>query len=160
MIQFLFASGEIVPIKFVIWAICIGTNLGFLYTYLSKNVVGGVVRKLLSSANSEEEAKTLSELGYSKFSLLHKFLLKDGGILRSIISVAGGQIPKISNSKGEEVTDFDNARFYIPAGNKDKAMRSYGTPQKWIFLPIFAIASVAISYVMTLIMPILFEALI
>lgn len=159
MIPFLFAEGEIIPISYVIWAICIGANLGFLYLYLSKNVVGGVVRKLLASAIGEDNAKTLSELGYKKFSLLHKFLLKDGGILRSFVSVVGGQIPKISNSNGEESPDFDGAKFYISGESKDKAQRSYGTPQKWIFLPIFVVASIILSFLMSLIMPLLMDAL-
>ena len=159
MIPFLFAEGELIPTNYIIWAICIGTNLGYLYMCFSRNIVGNIVRKLLASAQGEDNAKTLSELGYTKFSLFHKFLLKDGGILRSCISVVGGQIPKISNSNGEEEVSFDSAKFYISSEGKTKAMRSYGTPQKWIFLPIFIVLSVGVSYLMTLVMPILLDAL-
>ena len=161
MMAFLFANTEtdIVPIAFVVWAVCIGANIGYFYLFFSRNIVGGVVRKLLESSVGEENAKTLSELGYTKFSLFHKTLLKDGGILRSFIGVVGGEIPKISNSKCETEVDFDSAKFYIPLENKQKAELSYGKPQKWIFLPIFVVLSIAVSALMAFLLPILFEAL-
>lgn len=154
---FLFASSEMFPITYVIWAICIGSNIGFLYLYFVRNIVGSVVRKLLASAQGEDNAKTLSELGYSKFSLFHKFLLKDGGALRSCVSVVGGEIPKISNLRGETEPDFDNAKFYISAESKDKAQRSYGNPFKWMYLPIFIVASIIISIIMCIVMPIIID---
>ena len=159
MIPFLFAEGEIIPTNYIIWAICIGTNLGYLYMCFSRNVIGGVVRRLLQSSLGEENAKTLSELGYAKFSLLHKILLKDGGMLRCCVSVIGGKIPKITNSNGEEALSFESAKFYISSEGKSRAEKSYGTPQKWIFLPIFIVLSVGVSYLMTLVMPMLLDAL-
>jgi hypothetical protein len=159
MMSLIFAQADILPIKFVVWAICIGTNIGYIYLFFSRNVIGGVVRKMLASAVGEDNAKTLSELGYKKFSLFHKILLKDGGILRSFVNVSGGQIPNISNSSEETKVDFDSARFYISIENKDKAEHSYGKPQKWIFLPIFIVLSVAVSAIMALLFPMLFDAL-
>lgn len=155
----LFASTDIVPISFVVWAVCIGTNIGFIYLFFSRNIVGGIVRKMLASAVGEDNAKTVCELGYKKFCLFHKFLLKDGGILRTFVNVVGGEIPKITNSKGETETDFENAKFYISIENKEKAEHSYGKAQKWIFLPIFIVSSVIISALMAYLLPMLFEAL-
>lgn len=159
MMSLIFAEADILPIKFVVWAICIGTNIGYIYLFFSRNIIGGIVRKMLTSSVGEDNAKTLSELGYKKFSLLHKILLKDGGVLRSFVSVVGGEIPKISNPNGETEVDFDSARFYIPIANKEKAEHSYGKPQKWIFLPIFIILSVAVSALMAFLFPMLFDAL-
>lgn len=156
MTLFLFGAGEYTNI--VVWAICIGTNLGFLYTFLTRNVVGYVVRKLMNSCVGEENAKTLLELGYKKVSVFYKILLKDGGVLRYCVSVVGGQIPKAKNDKGEEVFDFASAKFYILPSNVERATKSYGNPQKWIFLPIFMVVSVALSYAMTLILPIILSA--
>jgi hypothetical protein len=156
----LFADASyIVPINIIIWSICIGANLGFLYSYYSKNIVGSFVRKLLSCARGEENAKTLSELGYPKFTLFHKVILKDGSYLRNTISVVGGSIPKAENTEGESAVDWESAKFYIPGSKQDKAILSYGTAQKWIFLPIFLVLSVLVSAVMCILMPFFIEAL-
>jgi hypothetical protein len=160
MPNLLFADASyIVPINIIIWSICIGANLGFLYSYYSKNIVGSFVRKLLSCARGEENAKTLSELGSPKFTLFHKVILKDGSYLRNTISVVGGSIPKAENTEGESAVDWESAKFYIPSSKQDKATLSYGTAQKWIFLPIFGILSVLLSVAMTFIMPILLAGL-
>lgn len=160
MPNFLFADASyIVPINIIIWSICIGANLGFLYSYYSKNIVGSLVRKLLATAKGEENAKTLSQLGYPKFTLFHKVILKDGSYLRSIISVVGGSIPRAENTEGESAVDWDSARFYIPGSKQNKAFLSYGIKQKWIFLPIFVVLSVLVSVAMTYVMPILLAGL-
>lgn len=160
MPNFLFADASyIVPINIIIWSICIGANLGFLYSYYSRNIVGSLVRKLLATAKGEENAKTLAELGYPKFTLFHKVILKDGSYLRGTISVVGGSIPKAENTEGELSTDWDSAKFYIPGSKQDKAQLSYGTKQNWIFLPIFVVLSILISLAMTFIMPILLAGL-
>ena len=148
------------PINLIIWAICIGVNLGFLYNYFSKNVVGEVVRRLMSAgATSEEGAKTLGELGYKRFSFFHKTILKDSSNLRRIVSVAGGAIPRATNVEGVEGTDWDSARFYIPESQLTKAKASYGTAQKWFYIPIFVVLSTILSAVMAVIMPVFIEAL-
>lgn len=158
--QLLFAdSVYIVPLQFIIWAICIGVNLGFIVTYISKNINGAIVRKLLESPLGEENAKTLSELGYEKISLWTKILLKDGGVLRSVVCVVGGQIPKAENTEGVLAPDFENAKFYILESNKKRAELTYGTKQKWIFLPIFMILSVLVSALMAWLMPMLMNAI-
>ena len=148
------------PINLIIWAICIGVNLGFLYNYFSKNIVGSIVRRLISAgATSEEGAKTLPELGYKRFSFFHKVVLKDTSNLRRIISVAGGAIPRAINEEGVDGPDWENARFYIPESQLAKAKASYGTAQKWFYIPIFVVLSTILSAMMTVIMPVFIEAL-
>ncbi len=159
--QLLFAdSVYIVPLQFIIWAICIGVNLGFIVSFISKNINGSIVRKLLEGQTGEENAKTLSELGYEKISLWTRIILKDGGILRGVVNVVGGTIPKAENTEGVLVPDFENAKFYILESNKKRAEITYGTKQKWIFLPIFIILSVIISALMAWLMPMLMNAII
>ena len=149
-----------IPIQLIVWAIYIGVNLGFLYSYFSKNIVGDVVRRLtVVGATSEENAKSLSELGYKKFSFFHKVLLKDSSSLRSLICVAGNTIPKAINEEGVMAPDWESAKFYIPDAKLQKAKISYGTPQKWFYIPIFVVLSTIISTIMAFIMPILIEAL-
>lgn len=160
---FLFAessSPEIMPIKFVVWAICIGVNLGYIATFISKNATGIIVRKLLQNALGEENSKSLGELGYQKASFSQKVMLKDGGSLRSIIYVVGGQIPLIENSEGAMVPDWTNARFYIPESQRERATIMYGKKQNWIFLPIFIVLSIALSFLMAWLMPMLMGAII
>ena len=148
------------PISLVIWSICIGVNLGFLYSYFSKNIIGSVVRRLIGAgAASEDSAKTLAELGYKKFSFFHKVILKDTGSLRTLILAAGGAIPEAENEEGVMAKDWENARFYIPESNLQKAKSAYGTPQKWFYIPIFVVLSTILSYLMTVIMPVVIDAL-
>ena len=149
---FLFASesaefAEIMPINFVVWAICIGVNLGY------------IVRKLLVSATSEDTSKTLAELGYQRVSFSHKVMLKDGSSLRNIVYVVGGQIPLAENSEGAMVPDWESARFYIPESQNKRATVMYGKKQNWIFLPIFTILSIALSALMAWLMPMLMGAI-
>ena len=158
MPMFLFADADYsVPINLIIWSICIGVNLGVLYNYYSKNIVGSLVRRLFT-INSEENAKTIKELGYKKCTLWHKLVLKDTSSLRKLISVVGGKIPTAKNEEGQEVKDWENARFYIPE-SKSSAKDAYKTAQKWIYLPIFTILSVIISVLMCFLMPFFIGAL-
>lgn len=149
-----------IPVSLIIWAICIGANLGFLYNYFSKNIVGSIVRRLIDSGASDEaSAKTIGELGYSKFSFFHKTILKDSSNLRSIISVVGAQIPKAMNEEGVMAQDWESARFYIPEEKLQRAKTAYGIPQKWFYIPIFVVLSTIISAAMAFLMPIFIEAL-
>lgn len=161
MMQFLFADAVyIVPIQVAVWAICIGVNLGFIVSFLSRNVTGSIVRRLLALPTGEENAQTLQELGYKKVSFLNKVLLKDGSSLRKIVHVYGGQIPIVENTEGVSVPDFESARFYIPESQRKRAEITYGAKQNWILLPIFVILSISVSALMAWLMPILMNAII
>lgn len=149
-----------VPVSLIIWAICIGANLGFFYNYFSKNIVGALVRRLIgASCFGEDSAKSLSELGYTKVSFFHKALLKDSSNLRSIIGVVGGKIPTAQNIEGVTAKDWESAHFYIYEDKLAKAKASYGTKQKWFLIPIFVVLSTILSYIMTVLMPMFIEAL-
>lgn len=159
--HFLFADAvHIIPVSSIVWGICIGVNLAFIVSFIVRNHTGKIVRKLLSFPVGEEGSKTFSELGYEKVGFLHKVILKDGSTLRRIIFVEGGQIPKAENTEGVLVPDWENARFYIPEEQRARAESLYGKEQKWIFLPIFIIASVLLSSLMAWLMPLLLNAII
>ena len=156
---FLFADADYsVPTNVIIWSICIGVNLGFIYNYYTKNLLGSIIRKLLAES-SEENPKTLSELGVKRVTLWHKLILREGSYLRRLISVSGGALPKKKDAKGQDVYDWENARLYVSDHNRQKAKDAYGTAQKWIFLPIFLVLSVLVSAVMCILMPFFIEAL-
>ena len=132
--QFLFADVvHIIPISSIIWGICIGVNLAFLLSFIVRNINGNIVRKLLAFPKGEEDAKTFSELGYKKVGFFHKVILKDGSSLRKIINVAGGDLPRAENTEGAIVPDWENAKFFIPEGQRERATILYGKKQNWIF---------------------------
>ena len=156
---FLFADADYsVPINVIIWSICIGVNLGCLYTYYSRNILGSIVRRLLKF-EGEENAKTIKELGYKSPNIWHKLVLRDGSMVRRLINVIGGTIPTTTGKDNTTTLDWEKAKFYIPTSNKKKAIDAYGTPQKWIFLPIFIVLSVLISVGMCFLMPFFIETL-
>lgn len=156
---FLFADADYsVPINVIIWSICIGVNLGVLYNYYTKNILGSIIRRLLKF-EGEESAKTITQLGYKKPNFWHKVVLRDGSQLRKLISVVGGSIPTTKDKNDTSIPDWEQARFYIPISTRKKAADAYGNPQKWIFLPIFIVLSVLISIGMCFLMPFFIDAL-
>ena len=159
MSMLLFADADYsIPINLIIWCICVGVNLGFFYGFYTKNIVGSFVRRLLN-INSEENAKTITELGYKKINPWHKMILRNNSLLRKVISVQGGSLPITERKDGLRVTSWESAKFYISESNKQKATNAYGVPQKWIFLPVFVILSVLISVGMCFLMPFFIDAL-
>lgn len=142
----------------VIWAICIGVSLGFIYNFLSRAVAGPFVRALLDKkAIGEDKAVSLKELGFLEKKLI-KISLRDGTALRNIVSVKGGSLPKITVGK-KTATDYDKARFYISAEKQEKAGAIFGEKEKWYLLIIFVALAVACAYGMTKVMPLLVDAL-
>ena len=158
--QFLFADAAyLIPISYIIWAICIGVNLAFILSFISRNIVGKIVRSILSFPEGEECGKTFAELGFKKVSFFAKILLKEGSSLRSIVQIEGGQIPtKVAD--GSIVHDWENAKLFIPESQRKRAESLYGKRQRWIFLPIFMIVSIGLSALMAWLMPILMNAII
>lgn len=159
--QFLFADAEyLIPISSIIWGICGGVNLAFILSFISRNIIGKIVRSLLAFPEGEEAKKTFSELGFKKVSFLAKVVLKEGSSLRNIVYVEGGKLPTKTESDGASSYDWENARFYIPESQKERAKSLYGKRQRWIFLPIFIIVSIGISALMAWLMPMLMNAII
>ncbi len=159
--QLLFADAvQIIPISSIVWGMCTGVNLAFILSFIVRNATGKIVRSLLTFPVGEENAKTLLELGFKKVSFFSKVLLKDGSSLRKIVFVSGGELPRRENTEGALVPDWENARFYIPDGERKRAESLYGKPQKWVFLPIFIVLSIAVSALMAWLMPILMNAII
>ena len=152
---------QIIPISSIVWGICIGANLAFIISFITRNATGKLVRKLLSFPIGEENAKAFSELGYEKVSFYSKVALKDGSTLRKIVHVANGnELPRVENTEGAIVPDWENAKFYIPEGSRKQAESMYGKKQNWIFLPIFVALSIGVSALMAWLMPILMNAII
>ena len=151
------------PINPMIWGICIGINLAFLFTFFVRGVNGMVVRPLLSHIG-KENAVALKDLNFKGLKLkLAKRLLRDKSTLRNTISCVGGKIilvPITSKAvEGEKPIDpyfkpdYENTLFYIEEGKLNKARITYGKPSPWYLTIIFMALSIGISYLATLAAP-------
>ncbi len=153
----LLSTTSLVSIELIIWAICIGVSLGFIYNFISRAIAGPFVRALLNKdCIGAEKGITLSALGFNRVFL--KLLLRDGSALRNTVSVVGDKLPTAQNGK-RAVIDYQNARFYIAEAKKEKASATFGEKEKWYLLIVFIVLAVACAYGMTQIMPLLTDAL-
>lgn len=149
------AATNIISTEIIVWSICIGANLAFLYMFYQRNYIGVLIRRMLDAGSGEECARTLFALGLDR-QFLMKLALKDGSPLRSTVLVKGGKIPTKTvekNGKKRPVPDYESAEFYISERNLEKASVSYGRKMEWYWLPIFVILSAGISYGMTYLIP-------
>lgn len=126
--NFSLGSDAGVTARNMILAIMFGIIVAAFLTAYTRNVPGGFVRKLLAvEALSPESAKTLSELGYFRSTMI-RWELSRGSALRMVvrcrelekqaenISADGTAIAKGKSKKAEKATkiDFLTAHFYIP----------------------------------------------
>ena len=144
--------------ELIIWAICIGVVLGFVYNFISKSVAGPFVRALISkNAIGEEKAISLRDVGFINRKLL-LLNLRDGSPLRNTISVVGGNLPTITAGKKTAI-DYEKALFYIPESKKEKAQVTFGDGEKWYILLVFIVLAIIVAFGMSKVMPLLVEAL-
>ena len=91
--------GWLIDTNILILAIAIGVFLAFFAYWFTQTVVGSLVRKLLSEGVGEDNSKTLDELKKNNF--LFRFLLRDGSVLRRIISCVGNELPLLEEDSKE-----------------------------------------------------------
>ena len=145
--------GHIITTEVVVWGIVVGAMLAFTVYFFQMRVLGSLVRELCASCVGEENAKTLSELGKNK--AFYRHFLGENGILRRIISVVGGELPK--NSEG--AYDFESARFYISADKLEIAEKRYSKDVKIYMYIIGIVACVAVGVAMHFALPWILEFL-
>lgn len=127
--------------KLIVWSICIGVNVAIIGSYIFKSYIGKFISTLVSKgATSEEGAKSLSELGYSKDKLIKRLLKKEGSLRRVVTPL----------DENEE-----NKRFYIKDEHINKAKALVGGKLRWYFIPIFLVATIILSYLVLLVLPFL-----
>ncbi|MBQ8163828.1 MAG: hypothetical protein IJZ93_05655 [Clostridia bacterium] len=149
---FVLLQNELISKNLIIWSIAIGAILAFLITFFMQNVAGKVTRALISEGCiGEDKAKSLSELNI-KPNFLIKFILKDNGMLRSVVFVSGGKMP-LRLDTAKPTPDFDAAKFYITDENEFKAATRFGKPMSVGYLIVFIVLAVAAAYGMTIAMP-------
>ena len=113
-----------------ILAMAIGIVVASIMTAYLRNGLGGFVRKLIAEeANSPENAKTLTELGYFRSSMIRRELVR-GSSLRMVVRCRETEACEDAEREGQEIPenekkthtgvekatkiDFCTAHFYIP----------------------------------------------
>lgn len=113
-----------------ILAMAIGIVVASIMTAYLRNGLGGFVRKLIAEeVNSPENAKTLTELGYFRSSMIRRELVR-GSSLRMVVRCRETEACEDAEREGQEIPenakkthtgvekatkiDFCTAHFYIP----------------------------------------------
>ena len=99
--------GWLIDTNMLILAIAIGVFLAFFAYWFTQTVIGSLVRALLSDSIGEDKAKTLDELKKNNF--LFRFLLRDGSILRRIVSCVGNELPLLEEDSKEAEKEAESA---------------------------------------------------
>jgi hypothetical protein len=108
----------------ILWAFIIGVAAAAVYTYYTKKILGGLVRKLFElEAFNEESAVTLGEVGCAK-SFLLKYSLRDGTDFAETVKHIGD-------------------RYYIPEDMMEKAEAKYKGENITIFFVLIAVVAFA-----------------
>ena len=122
--NFDFGSGGLINVRIIIFGIFGGVLLASLYTIYIKNVVGAFVRKLRSEeCLSQDRAKTLEELGFSKNPFIRAALR--GSLLASTVihveeeSTEQGTDAQDQARKGKSSAEsLSKTRYYIKEEKK------------------------------------------
>ena len=122
-----------------ILALSIGIALAACFTLYQRYVPGSFIRALLKSeANSGENAKTASELGFEN-NVFIKFELRFGTVMLKCLRFTS------ENGTNDKYPDFSTARFYIPEELKYRAEARYDTkgngPFQLILTIIFSVVA-------------------
>lgn len=162
MRAFLSTALDNTSVELIIWAICIGVTIGFVYNFVAKAIAGPFVRAILLGgyigAEKGTHLKDIMPKINSLFAFILKLSLRDGSALRNIVSVVGGALPTKSEGKKTK-RDTDSALFYIDESRVEKAKTTFGEKENWYLLIVFVALAIGCAYGMTKVMPILMDAL-
>lgn len=106
-------------LPFLIWAICIGIAIGVLLSMICRVYSHRIVKAAVDSgADSEKNARTITEMGLGNKWIIRRMLRTDSGLRRILCCVNEAEFPEPKKTKffGERTvkTPFDTARFYLP----------------------------------------------
>lgn len=119
-VNFDFGGGNLINIQVIVFGIFIGVFIASLYMVYVKTIVGAFVRKLLAEqCLSEEKAKTLEELGFSR-NLFVRHALR-GSLLASTVS-------RVEPSDGERAAETDAKAPTTPSEEKGSKAEEDETP--------------------------------
>lgn len=168
--------GWLVTTDMVIYAIAAGIFLSFVGYWFVQNVVGKLVRKLLKKCKGEENAKTLAALGADKF--IYRIMLREGKVLRNIVSVKGGSLTPVNVKNGGETEpkkknfkerfaslkrvkyDYANAEFYIHEDQAEKARAKFAHRFSMWWLLLVLVLCAVIGFAMTYFVPVIMNLIV
>jgi len=132
-------------LEIVIWSLFIGIVIGVFGSFYVKQVLGAFVRKLLEvGADSPQNAKTMSELGFDKnYFVLNA--LKETSTLRKLISCDGdADVPENITAKKQRELNLGR-RWYIPRELFDRAELMYDSRGNTIGVALISILAFMIA---------------
>ncbi len=139
-----------------VWVVFAGVCFGAFYAYYHRRLLGDLLRSVIAAgANDEQNAKTLSEIGYGSGIKKHfaRFALKKGSVLRkTVVAVYEEKDPVKKHSdelfvKAQQVHD---QRYYVPEDRRITAEVRYdgkGTTATTLMLTVAAFFVAAIVVV-------------
>ena len=123
-----------------------------LVTVYKRNQMNIVRQLIRHGANSEESAKTLSELCITPGFIVRSSLSKRGQLSSVIAMVGGFPFEKKSEGRREEKIDFSTARFYIKNPDRAAKINEENIPS-YLGTAIISIIVILITVIVTLFMP-------
>lgn len=131
----------------IIWLIFFGICFAAFYAYFTKHFLGSLIRRLIDvKASSESTAKSLSELGYGRFSAfaLGRCLKQSSGLRRYVEAV----FPEEKGDSDLLVSDGKTVqKYYLPYDKYETAEKRYddkGTTLGAVFLTVAVFFVVAL----------------
>lgn len=105
-----FWGGETSTLNMIVTSAYVGIMLASLAILYNKRYVGGLIRRLIAAQSfGEAGAKSLSELGYRKFSPIRISLRKGSTLRKAVFPVGSG----------------DGVKYYVQEEKKDELLFKY-----------------------------------
>ena len=169
-----FESSPLFSLRLTVLGIFVGAIIACIAMAYHKQVLGGIVRKLISlGATDKESAKSASELGYSKNFLAKNALCRSLSLRRTVKCVGeeefildrekekeeyekklseGQKLPKFKEE--EYLVDIENDLFYIPEESVDKAELKFKKKGSgWLATVLGILGLMLIFFVLLLVLP-------
>ena len=145
-------------LEVLVWALFIGCVLGAFMIFYQKRVIGAFVRKLLSAgADSPDNAKMISEIGFAKNPFVRSELRRSGTLRRIVWEVDDNMQTSaegVTFSAREKPLDPESARFFIPEENRIRAELRYSEKGTDVYtIVLMVILFLAIAYAALFVVP-------
>ncbi len=141
-----FFTGSETTLASIIIPLVTGVIIAACAVLFNKQIIGKFVKRLFDeNADSEQNAKTLEELGFQKNRIL-RYSLRDGSTLRKVVMAS-----PVSNDEEEKKTP---PRYYIPEEHAYRAEVIYNPDGSSVLTILIAIIMfIAVTLLLLVIIP-------
>ena len=141
-----FFTGSETTLTSIIIPLVTGVIIAACAVLFNKQIIGKFVKRLFDeNADSEQNAKTLEELGFQKNRIL-RYSLRDGSTLRKVVMAS-----PVSNDEEEKKTP---PRYYIPEEHAYRAEVIYNPDGSSVLTILIAIIMfIAVTLLLLVIIP-------